>query len=134
MQWRNTFFARHCKAGLDERLFQVSFSPKKSGIQIGFICDVSDGCQTIRYFIKTHQHGPTQDNLKSLKPPDTKELFIYKLIFHLGIGPEVHFVPSHGKDDNLHSQIFTHLQMSSFTEACPSYRYYINNKFLSSQL
>jgi hypothetical protein len=91
------FFAQHCKAGLDENLFQISFSPKKSGIQTGFTCHVSNGSQTIRYFIKTHQYGPTEDNPKSLQPPDTKELFIYKLLNHLGIGPEVHFiVPSHG--------------------------------------
>jgi hypothetical protein len=91
------FFARHCKAGLDENLFQVSFAPKKSGIQTGFICDISDGGQTTRYFIKTHQYGPTEDHLKSMQPPDTKELFIYKLLHHIGIGPEVHFiVPSHG--------------------------------------
>ena len=91
------FFARHCKAGLDENLFQVSFSPKKSGIQIGFTCDISDGDQTTRYFIKTHQYGPTEDSPKSLKSPDTKELFIYKFLYHLGIGPDVHFiVPSHG--------------------------------------
>ena len=91
------FFARHCKAGLDENLFQVSFSPKKSGIQTGFTCDISDGSQTTRYFIKTHQYGPTEDNLKSMQPPDTKELFIYKLLQNIGIGPDVHFiVPSHG--------------------------------------
>jgi hypothetical protein len=91
------FLIRHCKAGLDENLFQVSFSPKKSGIQTGFTCDISDGSQTTRFFIKTHQHGPTEDNPKSLKPPDTKELFIYQFLNHLGIGPDVHFiVPSHG--------------------------------------
>ena len=91
------FFARHCKAGLDENLYQVSFLPKKSGIQIGFICDISDGSHTTRYFIKTHQYGPTEDNLKSSQPPDTKELFIYKFLYRLGIGPDVHLiVPSHG--------------------------------------
>ena len=75
----------------------MSFSPKKSGVQIGFICDISDGGQTTRYYIKTHQYGPTEDNLKSMQPPDTKEMFIYKLLHHIGIGPEVHFiVPSHG--------------------------------------
>ena len=95
--FRMPFFARYCKAGLDENLFQVSFSPKKSGIQSGFTCDISDGSQTTRYFIKTHQYGPTEDNPKSLQPPDTKELFIYKLLQNIGIGPDVHFiVPSHG--------------------------------------
>ena len=56
-----------------------------------------DGNQTTRYFIKTHQHGPTQDNPKSLKPPDSKEMLIYKFLQNIGIGPDVHFiVPSHG--------------------------------------
>ena len=91
------FFARHCNAGLDDNLFKVSFLPKKGGIQTGFICNISDGDHTTRYFIKTHQYGPTEDNLKSLQPPDTKELFIYKFLQSIGIGPEAHFiVPSHG--------------------------------------
>ena len=91
------FLIRHIKAGLDENLFQISFSPKKSGIQTGFTCDINDGCQTTRYFIKTHQHGPTEENPKSLKSADTKELFIYQLLYYLGIGPEVHFIfPTHG--------------------------------------
>jgi hypothetical protein len=90
------FLIRYCKAGLDENRLQVFFSTKKSGIQTGFICDISDGSQTTRYFIKTHQFGPTEDNPKILKPPDTKELFIYQFLNHLGIGPDVHFiVPSH---------------------------------------
>ncbi|KAI8901571.1 hypothetical protein BC833DRAFT_614098 [Globomyces pollinis-pini] len=70
------FLAQHCKASLDENLFQV------------------DGDQTTRYFIKIHQYGPTEDNWKSLQPPDTKELFIYKFLSYLGIGPDVHFIPS----------------------------------------
>jgi hypothetical protein len=94
---REYFLIRHCKAGLDENLFQVSFSPKKSGIQTGFTCDISDGSRKIRFYIKTHQYGPTESNPLSVKPPDTKELFIYQLLQHIGIGPEVHFiVPSHG--------------------------------------
>ena len=91
------FLIRHCYARLDENLFQVSFSPKKSGIQSGFTCVVSNGSQKIRYFIKTHQHGPTEENPKSVQPPDSKELFIYKFLHNIGLGPEVHFiVPSHG--------------------------------------
>lgn len=86
------FLIRHFKAGVDENLFQVSFSPKQSGIQTGFTCDISDGNQTTRYFVKTHQHGPNEDTPKSLHPPDIKELFIYQLLYNLGIGPEVHFI------------------------------------------
>jgi hypothetical protein len=91
------FLIQHCKAGLDENIFEVSFAPKKSGIQTGFTCDVSNGTQIIRYYIKTHQYGPTEDNVKSIRPPDTKELFVYKLLHHIGIGPQAHFIiPSHG--------------------------------------
>jgi len=93
---REHFLAQHCKAGLDESLFAISFAPKKSGIQTGFTCDVSNGTQSVRYYIKTHQYGPTEDNIKSIKPPDTKELFVYKLLHHIGIGPQAHFIiPSH---------------------------------------
>jgi hypothetical protein len=93
---REHFLAQHCKAGLDESLFAISFAPKKSGIQSGFTCDVSNGTQSVRYYIKTHQYGPTEDNIKSIKPPDTKELFVYKLLHHIGIGPQAHFIiPSH---------------------------------------
>ncbi|KAI8891754.1 hypothetical protein BC833DRAFT_613364 [Globomyces pollinis-pini] len=94
---REYFLIQHCKAGLDESLFDVSFSPKKSGIQTGFTCDVSNGTQSVRYYIKTHQYGPTEDNVKSIRPPDTKELFVYKLLHHIGIGPQAHFIiPSYG--------------------------------------
>ncbi|KAI8913577.1 hypothetical protein EDD86DRAFT_231847 [Gorgonomyces haynaldii] len=82
---REHFLAQHCKAGLNESLFNTHFSPKRSGIQSGFTCDVVNGTQTV------------QSNVKSIKPPDTKELFVYKLLHHIGIGPEVQFIiPSHG--------------------------------------
>lgn len=91
------FLIQHCKAGLDESLFNISFASKKSGIQTGFICDLSNGTETVRYYIKTHQYGPTEDNVKSIQPPDTKELFVYKILHHIGIGPQAHFIiPSHG--------------------------------------
>ena len=69
------FLIQHCKAGLDADLFDITFSPKKSGIQTGFTCNVNNGTQSVCYYIKTHQYGPTEDNIKSIKPPDTKELF-----------------------------------------------------------
>ena len=94
---REYFLFQQGKAGLDETLFDITFSPKKSGIQTGFTCDVNNGTQSVRYYIKTHQYGPTEDNVKSIKPPDTKELFVYKLLNHIGIGPQAHFIiPSHG--------------------------------------
>ncbi|EGF82330.1 hypothetical protein BATDEDRAFT_86582 [Batrachochytrium dendrobatidis JAM81] len=94
---KNYFFFQHGKAGLDADLFDITFSPKKSGIQTGFTCNVNNGTQSVCYYIKTHQYGPTEDNIKSIKPPDIKELFVYKILHHIGIGPQVHFIiPSHG--------------------------------------
>ncbi|EGF79217.1 hypothetical protein BATDEDRAFT_89890 [Batrachochytrium dendrobatidis JAM81] len=87
----------NAEAGLDEDLFDITFSPKKSGIQTGFTCDVNNGTQSVCYYIKTHQYGSTEDNIKSIKPPDTKELFVYKILHHIGIGPQAHFIiPSRG--------------------------------------
>jgi hypothetical protein len=83
---REYFLFQHGKAGLEESLFDIRFSPEKSGIQSGISCDVNNGTQSVRYYIKTHQYGPTKDNVKSIKPPDTKELFVYKLLYYIGIG------------------------------------------------
>lgn len=91
------FLFQHGRAGLDHSLFDITFFPKKSGIQTGFTCDVNNGTQIVRYYIKTHQYGPTEDNVKSIQPPDTKELFVYKLLHHIGIGPQPHLIiPTHG--------------------------------------
>lgn len=43
-----------------ENLFNIAFSRKRSGIQTGSICDVSNGIQTVRYYIKNRQYGPTE--------------------------------------------------------------------------
>ena len=94
---REYFLVHHVKSGLDQYQFDFSFSPKKSGIQAGFTCKVVNGSLSTRYFIKTHQYGPTEDEIKSSKPPDTKEIFVYTLLHHIGIGPEAHFIiPLHG--------------------------------------
>eukprot|EP00158_Paraphelidium_tribonemae_P001292 Partr_v1_DN24211_c1_g1_i1_m36608 putative NA len=94
---RDFFYMQHCKAGLDTEHFKIEFLKKISGVQTGSICDVFNGTASTRYFLKTHQHCPTPENIKSLHPPDTKELFIYKLLEFIGIGPKVHFIiPVHG--------------------------------------
>ena len=80
---REYFLAQHCRAGFHENIFEISFSLKNGGVQTGFICDVSNVTQTFLYFFKTHQYRPTEDNLKSAKPPDMKEMFVCKLSFIL---------------------------------------------------
>ena len=90
------FYAEHHKAGLKDGKFDIQFYSKSDGAQTGLICHILNGEQICRYFIKTHQHGPTKNNPISLQPPDVKEAFIYKLLYRIGSGPEVHFiVPVH---------------------------------------
>ena len=97
------FYGRHCKAGLDESLFNVTFSPKTIGRHIGCICNVNDGTQTTRYFAKVHQNGPSDGDFLSTDPPDLKEIFIYKLLHQIGMGPEPHFiVPFNGSPKTLY--------------------------------
>jgi hypothetical protein len=61
---KESFLIQRCKSGLDASLFSVYFAQKKS-----------NGTQTVRYYIMTHQYWPTADNLKSIRPLDTKEPF-----------------------------------------------------------
>ena len=53
-----------------------------------------------------HQNAsvwPDGKQCEKCEPPDTKEIFIYKLLQHVGIGPEAHFiVPIHGAKRTLY--------------------------------
>jgi hypothetical protein len=86
------FLYRHCSNQYDYSTFHISFSRKNNGVQTGFICTVFNGSEKTRYYIKTHQNGPTETNIKSLFPPDLKEIFVYKLLYSIGLGPEVHIM------------------------------------------
>ncbi len=74
----------------------ISFNTKNSGVQLGTVMTIvyrlkdSESVHRIRYFIKTHQNGSTS-HVGSAKPPDPKELFIYKVLEYMGYGPKTHF-------------------------------------------
>jgi hypothetical protein len=86
------FFSLHCTSGLSHNLFEITFFPKNTGVQTGFICYVKSGAKITGYFLKTHQNGPTSGNPQSHSPPDMKEAFVYKLLHRLGMGPETHLI------------------------------------------
>ena len=70
----------------------VSCFNKKNGNQMGTICHVTYTDDTIKkYYIKTHQFGPTESVSKSRKHPDVKELLVYKILENIGLGPKVYF-------------------------------------------
>ena len=89
---REYFLLQHAEAKTPMKDITISFTNKNNGVQSGVICTVKVGPETTRYYVKTHQDGPTKDSHKSVGPPDVKELFIYQLLHAIGMGPEVHVI------------------------------------------
>ena len=74
------------------------FIQKEEGVQTGSKMIITNEYNnTYTYFIKTHQHG-SRSTRKSTTTLDPKEIFIYKLLEQLKIGPQVEFFyNSHSK-------------------------------------
>lgn len=74
----------------------ISFTNKNDGVQLGTIMTIvykeldSEEEKRIRYYIKTHQYGSTS-KIGAVKSPDPKELFVYKVLEHIGYGPRTYF-------------------------------------------
>lgn len=73
-----------------------AFSNKKSGDQVGQTLRISyhdeDKKQReVFYYIKTHQNGSSSRDGSSAGDVDLKELFVYKMLEKMGIGPKAHF-------------------------------------------
>ncbi|KAI6217767.1 hypothetical protein M3Y95_01195300 [Aphelenchoides besseyi] len=73
---------------------QVVFSPKPNpGVQGGFICSVKRSEEILgNYFLKPHLGFSKMAS--GNQPVDLCELLIYKLLYLVEIGPEVHFLPN----------------------------------------
>ena len=76
-------------------VLDISFSPKIAGAQRGRIAVVkimnnSLEERNITYFIKTHQHGSASGK-EIVHPVDPKEIFVYKVLEYIGLGPIAHF-------------------------------------------
>jgi len=76
---------------------RVAFEPKKEGAQLGVkaVISFSDSAPPMTFYVKAHQNysatssgGPSG----SRKALDLKELFVYKVLEHIGLGPKVHFI------------------------------------------
>lgn len=67
---------------------------KRIGAQLGStykVINSETGEQIAAYFCKTLQSGATPHS-PDVKKPNKHELFVYKLLQHIGVGAEVHFV------------------------------------------
>ena len=74
-----------------------AFSNKREGDQVGQILkikyiDEKKQNREVSYFIKTHQHGSnSRDSGVSAGNVDLKELFVYRALEKMGLGPKAHF-------------------------------------------
>ena len=74
----------------------IEFDIKKGGDQLGRIMRLkyvdyeSQEEHLIQYYIKTH-HGGSKSGQSRENPVDPKELFIYKVLEFIGLGPKVYF-------------------------------------------
>lgn len=74
---------------------KFDFFKKTKGIQIGKIVKITDlsNDETKIYYVKTHQNGSNHKNYEE-NILDIKEIYIYKLLYNLDIGSEVHWFKS----------------------------------------
>ncbi|KAG4068394.1 hypothetical protein HA402_007914 [Bradysia odoriphaga] len=70
----------------------ISFEQKTKGASIGTICLVNDGKMLLaKYFVKSHYNLHRSSAVHHAEV-DLRELFIYKLLEFIRVGPKVHFV------------------------------------------
>lgn len=82
---------------------EIDFSDKTDGRQLGDRVHIAQlGYSEIIYHIKTHSRGLCAEldswDSKEAEPVRLEELFVYKVLQYLGLGPEVHFFGYNAKD------------------------------------
>lgn len=88
----------------EHRIKDVTFEPKEEGIQVGTKAHIifADDFSSIMFHVKAHQnYGASSSGVPSSqrKEIDLKELFVYKLLEHIGFGPKTYFITHHGAED-----------------------------------
>lgn len=88
-----------------ETFRHIEFSAKKEATQIGLLIDVYvvNEEKAERFFAKTQRMGTVKSEIGTIHLSrtsrlDLKELFGYAMLFHLGLGPKVHFFGLDSKD------------------------------------
>lgn len=80
-----------------KEIVEITSFDKPQGEHTGIIINIrfrnlsESQTHNIKFFIKTHQHGSCEQS-KEIGSVDAKELFVYKLLEYLGIGPKIHFI------------------------------------------
>ena len=94
----------------------VHFFPKLSGVQLGTRARVTlpDG-ELLKYYIKTHSGGKRTSVSSAAKSIDPRELLVYKVLEHLGVGCETHFFHRSLEDVFIATLDAGHAEGSSFS-------------------
>ena len=94
----------------------IQFFPKLSGVQLGTRARVTlpDG-ELLKYYIKTHSGGKVASASSAAKGIDPRELLVYKVLEHLGVGCETHFFHRSFEDVFIATLDAGHAEASSFS-------------------
>ena len=70
----------------------ITTSDKMNGDQLGEVVKVTEpNGESTRYFVKTHSAGKKAEKSSAAKKVNPKELFVYKVLEYLGVGPKTYF-------------------------------------------
>ncbi len=94
----------------------LQFFPKHDGVQLGTRAHVTlpDG-ELLKYYIKTHSGGKLASVSSAAKAIDPRELLVYKVLEHLGVGCETHFFHRSFEDVFIATLDASHAEGSSFS-------------------
>ncbi|PIC44342.1 hypothetical protein B9Z55_004738 [Caenorhabditis nigoni] len=71
--------------------FRIAFKKKEDGYSCGTICDVTFSGTSGKYYVKSHQNGPTERR-NSVEGPPIQEILIYQFLSTIKVSGEPHFI------------------------------------------
>jgi len=80
------------RRGLEPFQYDIEFEGKMEGLSCGCACILKLPTSMERFFVKTYQDGPTSSGGSSKRPPNAREILVYKFLESIGIGGEAHFI------------------------------------------
>ncbi len=105
------------------RVNNVTFAAKTEGVQIGTkaIVRFIDDFPPITFHVKAHQNYSAMSSgtpSSQRKGIDLKELFVYKVLEYIGLGPKVYFITHQGEEETVFHKnaLFVATQDVSYTK------------------
>lgn len=73
---------------------KIDFKPKQGGTRAGIVVAVTCNDEETNYYMKTYHHAGSSFSLQNTSKqhlPDLREMFAYRLLELIGVGPVVFF-------------------------------------------